>query len=521
MQQLSTDVFARLACGKITDCPFGQAIDNLREQAYSLFEEAGEQPRKKKSDRPSPLEFRLLGAFLKQASDPEKGLADFSEGVRVGVGCMLPRVPAVYPRKRKWRLKEQEDPVAHLWQEPTCGADNKNYSSAAELAEAVESQLELSVEKGQAFKLTEHEAREKYGDRFVVAALGAQVKSGSKETGDLTIRLLFDGTHGVPVNKGIRVRDQDKSPAAQDIKRVLRELAEHSGPKFGFKVDVKDAHRLIPISPQDWHLLACRSEKTKQVYINMTGTFGVASAAYWWSRAATAAIRGAHYILGHELASWLLLVADDLAMLIPHGKIREAVLLLLVYLRVMGFPLSWKKLSGGGSLQWVGYEMILKNSALGLSTSRAQWLEGWCTRLLRDGPCKCKNSRKDWEERRSCAERSTTTVPSLLLCTPSLPDTRHKVSNRCRCTSWLHSSTSERKYSKGVTASAGCGDRVGCKRGAWTHMPTRTESVWEAGGHKPTIRESSQNGAHLGSRSRSHQTTRPGLSNVKGRPTGS
>ena len=64
-----------------------------------------------------------------------------------------------------------------------------------------------------------------------------------------------------------------------------------------------------------------------------------------------------------------MLVADDLAMLIPHGKIREAVLVLLVYLRVMGFPLSWKKLAGGESLQWVGYEMLLKNSSLGLSAS--------------------------------------------------------------------------------------------------------------------------------------------------------
>ena len=134
---------------------------------------------------------------------------------------------------------------------------------------------------------------------------------------------------------------RDTSP-----KRVLRELPESHGPKFGFKVDVKDAHRLIIISPQDWHLLACRSEKTKEVYINMTGTFGVASAAYWWSRVAIATVRGEHHIPGPELAS-----------------------MLLVHLRVMGFPLSWKKLAGGERLQWVGYEMLLKSPSLGLSAS--------------------------------------------------------------------------------------------------------------------------------------------------------
>ena len=65
----------------------------------------------------------------------------------------------------------------------------------------MEVQLELSVSKGQAFKLTEKESKERYGDRFVVAALGAQFRSGSKEAGDLTMRLRFDGTHGVPVNQ--------------------------------------------------------------------------------------------------------------------------------------------------------------------------------------------------------------------------------------------------------------------------------------------------------------------------------
>ena len=105
-------------------------LHELNEQVCVLFEKAGEEPRKKKADRPSPLEFRLLGAFLKHTRDPEKGVVDFADGVRVGVGFKLPRVPAVYLRKRKWRLKEQENPEAHLWQEPTWGADDKKYFSA-------------------------------------------------------------------------------------------------------------------------------------------------------------------------------------------------------------------------------------------------------------------------------------------------------------------------------------------------------------------------------------------------------
>ena len=38
-------------------------------------------------------------------------------------------------------------------------------------------------------------------------------------------------------------------------------------------------------------------------------------------------------------SSWLL-------MIITHSKIREPVLMVLAFLRVMGFPFSWKKLAG-------------------------------------------------------------------------------------------------------------------------------------------------------------------------------
>ena len=180
------------------------------------------------------------------------------------------------------------------------------------------------------------------------------------------------------------MRDQDKSPAAPDVKRVLRELASEAGPKFGFKVDIKDAHRLVPVSPQDWHLLRCRSSRGGKVYINTTGTFGVASAAYWWSRVATALVRALHYFLGRELASWLLLVADDLAVFASHGQVRTVAWVIVATLRLFGLPLSWKKLGGAFVLKWVGHEILLKEAALGLTASRAEWVEGWYTRLLRD-----------------------------------------------------------------------------------------------------------------------------------------
>ena len=77
-------------------------------------------------------------------------------------------------------------------------------------------------------------------------------------------------------------------------------------------------------------------------------------------------------------------MAEDLAVIPSQGRIRETIFLVIVFLLVMGFPLSWGKLAGGETLQWVGYELVLSEVSLGLSASRAQWLEGWYSRLLRD-----------------------------------------------------------------------------------------------------------------------------------------
>ena len=127
-------------------------------------------------------------------------------------------------------------------------------------------------------------------------------------------------------------------------------------------MQVKDAHPLVPISPRDWHLPACRGEKGK-LCANTSGTFAVGVLAEQGRHSS-----GPRRALP-ELASWPLL--DDLTVLILHDMTCESVLLVLTYLRILVFPLSWKKPVRGETLQWVGYELLLKNAAPGLSASRA------------------------------------------------------------------------------------------------------------------------------------------------------
>ena len=86
--------------------------------------------RRTRQDRAQPVRIRWLQAVLKEAGDPDwKGMKWFAKGIRVGVGVRLPRTPAVFARKRKWRLPEQMD--RNAWREPsTESAWRDSYRSA-------------------------------------------------------------------------------------------------------------------------------------------------------------------------------------------------------------------------------------------------------------------------------------------------------------------------------------------------------------------------------------------------------
>ena len=66
----------------------------------------------------------------------------------------------------------------------------------------------------------------------------------------------------------------------------MRAQAESGKAVFGITVDAQEAHRVIRVHEDDWPLLACQVRNT--IYLNLVGTFGVASAGYWWDRLAAA-----------------------------------------------------------------------------------------------------------------------------------------------------------------------------------------------------------------------------------------
>ena len=132
-----------------------------------------------------PIDFRFLDLLLRLAKDPE-----------VGIGEYAAQIARSLQAEEKCRLASQTDPLDYLEQTVDPGVTwRRNYASLEEFEDKV-----MEVVHGS-------EARGKYRDWFVVSP-GTQRKD--KPGGQVTARVLFDGTRGLCVNSRTRLRDQER-----------------------------------------------------------------------------------------------------------------------------------------------------------------------------------------------------------------------------------------------------------------------------------------------------------------------
>ena len=267
-------------------------------------------------------------------------------------------------------------------------------------------------------------ALKEYGSSLEIASTAAIEKKGRTDE----VRVLFDGSNGLGLNPGIRVRDQVKYPTAADTKGVMAEAADEGGPHFSLFYDILKAHRRCAVDRSDWGRQACQikgtaagaaraalekdakikrmvfeSTGTRQkarlkprvddlsqevldepLWLNKVGTFGVASAGYWWGRAGACAIRLTHYAAGHLHAIWAMLYSDD-GWLIGRGEHYEFNLLLHFFvLMIVGTPLAWHKVGGGLEVDWIGYYLDVGRFEVGINDARATWARRWLSDKIRE-----------------------------------------------------------------------------------------------------------------------------------------
>ena len=139
-----------------------------------------------------------------------------------------------------------------------------------------------------------------------MAALGAVLK----ELGSSVVRVVHDGSYSVDVNvHRIKVLDRMRFPMIDDAAGILlqveKEVEDLGGTaRISLLYDISRARKLIPVDERDWGYQAFKlpgGKYERKVFLHTRGTFGIASAAYWWQRLAACIVRLCHRLAGRDL----------------------------------------------------------------------------------------------------------------------------------------------------------------------------------------------------------------------------
>ena len=372
---------ATLACGRARENPFtDDMIRRGREAWAQTLRQFGGRFTTMKPPQGQGLLFAEIGDTLKLCGDPdwrvwqEAKLHTLERGVGLGVRWSLPRCPAVYERKMEWRA--YEDSLS-----TDAPKSKTNYRSLEPAIEAIVKQFKEEEAEGMMEEISLEEAKKRYHDKeLLIAALAAIQKT------DDSFRVLHDGTHEVLVNPRIIMRDQMRCPGVPEQRALMKYAKQKGTSVFALKGDISKAHRRVLVREEDWGLQACQLIPTT-IWLNRVGTFGIGSAAYWWSRLVGGTGRLTMYLM-LQANIWQLAFADDLEWVVQGADLMINLTLAIFFQVLMGLPFAWHKFAGGVTLEWVGYWLDYSRFAIGISEARARWLEKWCKEVLMNGGVK-------------------------------------------------------------------------------------------------------------------------------------
>ena len=375
-----------MALGQVTSSPFKEcAMADLRERWFKLLPD----PLGAKAIREfQPFYLSAIAQSLRECGDPDSRVFDcaaqnYTRGAPVGgADSRLPRTPAVFPRKVRWRHYHDGELIPEML----------NYATAVETGDFLEREFQAESDLGMMYQCSLREARLKFGSRLRISAQGAVEKGGGDE---LTWRIVHDATHGTKVNHEVKPRDQLVVPGAGEaITAMTMAAVEHPGVHMSLLLDIKKAHRRFVHLPEDHGLLACRSNSSiaegsdsqvqsdeQLIWVNRCGTFGVSSAAHWWGRLAAGIGRLVYQLWGSQFA-FQFLYADDVRLTTFGEEKYLAILRGLILWLLVGSPLSWGKVRGGLSMEWLGFFLDYSSYRVGISIARSQWLINWGEQIL-------------------------------------------------------------------------------------------------------------------------------------------
>ena len=217
-----------------------------------------------------------------------------------------------------------------------------NYESAEENLSFVREHFDTEVVEGLMTVMSEKDFWARYGREAAISAIAVIVEEGPP----IKRRVVHDASHDVLLNHRIHCLDKVRAPGAREKRLILRRLRDEKMVPVAVTGDISKAHRRFKHRRDEWGFLGCKaSSKDEVVYINCVGTFGVASAGYWWARLSGGTIRLTHHLTGKR-ALEILLFADDVEMIGGDRRGRRGIVLSYAILASLGLPFKWSKNQG-------------------------------------------------------------------------------------------------------------------------------------------------------------------------------
>ena len=104
------------------------------------------------------------------------------------------------------------------------------------------------------------------------------------------------------------------------------------------------------------------------MWTDKCGTYGVASAKWYWGRMAALLIRLCYQL--HEAFLWILVFVDDFMLLLDETGSEDMVFLFLMFLMIVGCPISWQKNYLSPNNIWLGYAVDVRSGMPSLPSKK-------------------------------------------------------------------------------------------------------------------------------------------------------
>jgi len=161
------------------------------------------------------------------------------------------------------------------------------------------------------------------------------------------------------------ISQKGSCPGPADVRHAMAVSASEGIELAAVVIDAAKAHRRCKVAKKDWRYMGARFPRPRShggplgalYFFNKVGTYGFASAQFFWGRLAGMVQR---LLLAVGLMDWAFTYVDDLLHLLEVGQVWPGACAVLLFLLALGFPISWKKLRIGRKVGWTGHVVDLE-----------------------------------------------------------------------------------------------------------------------------------------------------------------